>query len=928
MKRIYRFAADPRQSLWLAAVAVMTILVWRIARATIGLMWVILPPIAVWPLVAAAVLTARVFLPPFRPLSWAARLAVLALVSWFLLPAGALPRWQVGGAISIPLTALVPTAFFLLTALLGRSPFARVSERWVLGWRPVPGGERKTAWRFFRRAALFDWGLHKVPSEKLRFRFAFKRTVAALTFIAVMALPFAKQWMLKGVSYDFSSVTRFDPPTATQVRSADGKTICRFALEEREMVSLDAVPPHVRQAFIAAEDQHFYKHDGIDPVAIVRAARHNLVTHGTGQGGSTVSQQVVKQLILRTSEKSFKRKFREWLLVVELERMMPKDRILEVYLNHIYLGRAYGIQAAARAYFGKDVSQLTVGEAAFLGGMPKGPSQYSPSMHYQRAKARQAYVLQRMAALGFIDETERKAALASDVAVVMDTMPINQTAAPYFCAFVRRQLETAYGFDAVFKKGLLVETTLDLKMQEAAEAAVRNGLIDLERKIGFGGPEGHDDDFAGCDSRATYVRDDSIEVSVVTSVVPGVTVCVNGESFRMHPDDQRRIEAWQRQAQNELKIGDILSVKVQTFAREKGMPKDAPQGRFATTARRTAGKGHPEALQAALISIEPRTGFIKAMVGGYDFNENQYNVAVQAHRQTGSSVKPYIYLTALRRGTVVTDVVNDHPVCYPTASGQWCPQNYLGPHTAQRYMGAVDLRTALAKSLNSVSVQLLANAGVDEGLATMRALGINSPIPRVLPIAVGALDLTPWEHTAAYAGIAAGGKRLPSQFGNATPGIFIRKVTDEKGRTLYAYEAKPMVQAVPAGAAYALIHLMKGVVEFGTGHRVRELGRPAAGKTGTTNEFKDAWFMGFTADLVTGVWVGRMTPTPIAKEATGGAVALPIWLGFMEAAHPHTPPREFSVPSDIVLMTGAEGKPLPFQRGRVPAKYLLSAKSE
>jgi penicillin-binding protein 1A len=266
----------------------------------------------------------------------------------------------------------------------------------------------------------------------------------------------------------------------------------------------------------------------------------------------------------------------------------------------------------------------------------------------------------------------------------------------------------------------------------------------------------------------------------------------------------------------------------------------------------------------------------------------------------------------------VTDVVNDHSVCFATASGQWCPKNYEG-----KFYGPVDLQTALAKSLNSVSVQIAAKVTVDEVIRTMRSLGISSPIERTLPLAVGAVELTPLEHVAAYTAIARNGRRVPSQFGNATPGIAITRVTTEGGRPLYEYQSPADEQAVSAEDAYALIHLMKGVVEFGTGKRVQELGRPAAGKTGTTNDAKGVWFMGFTADLVAGAWVGRMTPAPIAPKATGGSVALPeIWLPFMKAAHPPTPPRDFPMPLDggAVIMPGANGHPIPFQRGHVPAQ--------
>jgi penicillin-binding protein 1A len=308
------------------------------------------------------------------------------------------------------------------------------------------------------------------------------------------------------------------------------------------------------------------------------------------------------------------------------------------------------------------------------------------------------------------------------------------------------------------------------------------------------------------------------------------------------------------------------------------------------------------------------------MVGGYDYAENQYNTATMAHRQLGSSVKPYVYLTALMSGATVDKKVDDHPVTYQTASGPWSPKNYGG-----RYYGTMPLRDLLARSANSVSAQLMAEyGGPDATIRTMRRLGITSKVDRVMPVSVGAVELTLLEHTYAYATIASGGKEMPQLTDSDSQGVFITKVTDRRGDVLYEYKRIEPRQAVPADDAYSLIYLMKGVVEdsSGTGHRVMELSRPAGGKTGTTNDNRDVWFMGYTTDLVVGTWVGTMSPQKIAEKATGGAIALPIWLAFMKAAHPATPAREFPVPPDVSLMLDDQGKPIPFQRGRLPDNRL------
>ncbi len=744
---------------------------------------------------------------------------------------------------------------------------------------------------------------------------------AVVQLAAAFAAPRAAAYLTKELDDNVEAAIAYSPIVSTRVFSADGELICNLTLQDRVLVTLDRVPIHVRQAFIAAEDKDFYSHHGVDLTAIIRAAIANHRSGHHKQGGSTLTQQVVKQVILKTNEKTYLRKIREVLLAVRLEKQVTKDRILEIYLNQIFLGHgAYGIEAAAQAYFGKDVAQLTLAEAAILAGLPKAPTTFSPyGKNFPAAKSRQAYVLGRMADSGYITEEQRQAALAEEIIMIDREDPLNRTAAPYFCEHVRKELTRMYGEKAIYAQGLTVYTTLDMRMQRAAEAAVRFGLIDIERRLGFNGPEGHDQGFTGeCRPTSGQVPDNTIEMARAAEVKNGITVCARGSLFPMDPNDVKRIRDWEWRAGQKLAVGDLMSIRVET--RQERAGKQTKAVRYAISSRRTAGPGHPEALQAAIVVVDPRTGALKALVGGYDYSENQYNAATMAHRQPGSSIKPYVYLTALMRGITVDDTMTDTSVCYPTASGIWCPTNYNN-----QYYGTVDLRTALARSLNSISVQLTAKVGVDEVIKTMRRLGVVSPLERVLPLSVGAADITLWEHTYAYAAIAAGGKQLPRHPDAAVAGYFFTKILDENGREIYAADDTPMAerpQAVPADDAYALTYLMKGVVEQGTGRRVRELARPAAGKTGTTNDFRDVWFMGFTPDLVAGVWVGRMTPQPIAKDATGGGIALPIWLAFMKAAHPDTPPRDFPVPPDISLMRNEAGEVIPYQRGRVPKRLL------
>lgn len=858
------------------------------------------------------------FVRPVRIVLW---LCGIGLCAWLV--------WRnVYAFVGTDLLAVPAVVAFALAALLAGPPYkVRPPHRWAWRVRGVPRETRKKMKRFGR---IIFWRIVKIklPGKRFALFRSLALFAACLAFIGALSLPYARRKIAEGVPADLTALVAYSPPVTTQVYSADNELVCTFTLENRVRVPLDRIPQHVRQAFIAAEDKSFYTHKGIDPIAIIRAASVNFESGDTKQGASTLTQQAIKQVILKNNEKTYRRKLQEIVLAVEIEKTMPKDKILEVYLNHVFLGHgAYGIQAAAQTYFAKDVSQLTIAEAALLAGLPRAPSRDSPYSHYDRARARQAYVLGRMVETGAITQAQADEARAQEIVMIYHEDPLNRTAAPYFCDHVRRELKRMYGNEAIFEKGLTVHTTLDMRMQRSAESAVRRGLIDLERRIGWNGPEGKDPKFAGCKGPAEPVVDGAIEMARVTAVGKDFAVCVRGTAFPLHPDDAARVAKWEANAKKQVAVGDMMSVQIATLE-TVGAPKGKTPNltRYALAARRTSGPDHPEALQSALVAVDPNTGELKALVGGYDFTESQYNAATMAHRQPGSSIKPYIYLTGLMHGMTVDETVLDGPSCYPSASGIWCPQNYRGPNTVQQYFGMVNLRFALAQSLNSVSVRLAHKYGIEEVIRTMRALGITSPLERVLPLAVGSAEITPWEHTYAYATIASGGKQMPRHPGAEQAGVFLRRVLDADGKELYRYDPVPreqLPQAVPAADAYALTYLMKGVVEQGTGRRVRELQRPAGGKTGTTNDFYDTWFMGFTTDLVVGVWVGRMTPQPIVKEATGGGVALPIWLAFVKAAHPETPAREFPVPADVTLVRTPWGELMPYQRGRMPQRLMV-----
>ena len=911
-----------------------------------------------------------------RPIRFARTLAwILAIALIDLWLYATVETWLGGNWISIPwlfledvripLAWIAPSAFTVAALLAGSPYLRRAAPRRVFTITRASTARQEHSRQMFGRTPFYflerirktitvvmpDGRTADVGERFVLARLAWTGA-AFVTMLSVAVLSGMAEDFIAGKPQDLSGVAAYQPVVSTVVLDRKGRRMCTFTLENRIYAPLKDIPQHMQDAFIASEDQRFWEHDGIDPIGIARAAKSNF-SDGTSQGASTLDQQVIKQIILKDSSKSYERKISEILLAVRLEKQMAakygsrgaKEQILEVYLNHVYLGKGfYGVEAAAQGYFGKSSKDLSLAEAAILAGLPKAPALDSPDGHFDRAKDRQRYVLGRMLELGSITRAEHDAAVAEEIVNIRPSHQLNATAAPYACEEVRRYAEKTYGYDAVYKRGLLIRSTFDLDLQEKAQAAVRYGLLDLERRLGFAGPEGHDADAGGrCDPPAEWVADNAIEPNarVIARDGNSMTLCVRGSRFELEPDDVKRVGSWERaKSGRAVLVGDLMTVRIETRKDAKG--QDA---RYALTARRTGGldaHGKPQhaALQAALVAIDPTTGEILAVVGGYDWSEIQFDIATQSRRQTGSSIKPYIYLSALMKGETVVSTVLDAPICIPTASGNWCPTNYTGPHTVHAYYGTVDLMTALAKSLNSVSVRLLVEVGLDQTLAVIRALGVQSKIERVFPIAVGSPELTLLEHTAGYATILANGRALPVQHSSGAPGLFVTNVSERRRRPdgiveeVVLYEAKPQPprQAVPSGDAYAMTHLMKGVVEFGTGTRAKRLRRPVAGKTGTTNDFRDVWFMGGTADMAVGVWVGRMTPDPIAKEATGGSVALPIWEGFMEAAHPVTdaaPARDFPIPDDITLVDRGErreGVPilLPFQRGKMPQTYLTA----
>jgi penicillin-binding protein 1A len=777
-------------------------------------------------------------------------------------------------------------------------------------------------------------------------------------------------------------VTDYRPLRASQIFSGDGEMIGEFFVEKRVLVPIEEVPDVVKKAFVAAEDVRFYKHHGVDYQGILRAAWTNLRARQVVQGGSSITQQVAK-LLLVGHERSLKRKLREALLAYRIENQLTKDQILGIYLNHVYLGHgSYGVVAAAKAYFGKRLGDLTPAEAAMLAALPKSPSRITPFNNFARAQERQHYVLDQMQEAGFLSAAQAEAARREPLALVAERRTLTNVAAPYFVETIRKYVVERYGEEDLLEKGLRIETTLSMRDQRAAEAAVRRGLEDLARKLGFSGPIGHvdaadrtrltsgrprplgptgfeiddaeqsgplvalpepqpalvDATHPGAhlkDPVARYVTGeaqaalrkarrapappmfptdpDTTYAAVVTGAGKTVTVASGGLSVRLEPTDEARLLAWHGENDARIGPGDVLAVQ---FRNNDVTP---PAGRHPPKPTAVLATAPP--MQGALVALDPHTGKLLAMVGGYDYATSQFNRATQAHRQIGSAIKPFIYAAAIDQGMTPLTIKWDAPVKFKTASGIWAPHNYK-----PEYLGAITLRTALAKSINTVAAQLVAQIGVDRVVDVMRGLGITSQLPHGLSLALGTADLGLEETAYALASFPAGGKLVRP--------VTITRITDGDGRVLEQQVGDaPQEQRLSPETAYVVTDMMKGVIEVGTGKKAQALGRPVAGKTGTSTNYRDAWFYGFTPDLVCGVWVGRDDFKPIGHDATGGQVSLPIWLDFMRTAVKGQPVRDFPMPPGVVLAranpeTGepaAPNKPksrlIPFKRGTLPPAF-------
>jgi penicillin-binding protein 1A len=701
---------------------------------------------------------------------------------------------------------------------------------------------------------------------------------------------------------------RYQPPVATRIFADDGTLIGEFYVERRYLVPLARVPQHVRLAFLAAEDADFYRHRGVDPLSIARAMVTNVLHYQVVQGGSTITQQVVKALLL-SPERSYERKLKELVLALRLETKLSKDDILYLYLNQIYLGGgAYGVAAAAREYFDVEVEELTTAQAALLAGLPQAPSRYDPQRRPQAALARQRYVLGRMREEGFLSDDQYGAALAEQLTFAR-RRPATYIAAPWYVEHVRRLLEERYGGTAPYQLGLQVHAAVDLDMQRAAEEALRGGLRDLDRRQGFRGAIRHLDpkkiDAFLAREAAVKLPEGAAARAVVVDVRPqGLAVRTAWERGVL----PAAALTWgaARLAPNRFRAGDVIAVTVSG---------QAPDG----TARFALDQ-EPQ-VQGALVAIDLYTGEVKAMVGGYDFHRSQFNRAVQAARQPGSAFKPLIYAAAMEHGYTPASIVLDAPIELPNGNQPpWAPRNF-----EDRYYGPVPLRFALSRSLNTVTVRLVDRMGLRTVVDHLKCFDLPGPLPRNLSIALGSAEVTPLDLVRAYGVFATLGKRFDP--------IFVTRVTDLDGNPLAFGHTHPRFERVMSPAtAYVVTSMLETVVQRGTGRRALELGRPVAGKTGTTNDTHDAWFIGFTPDLLAGVWVGFDAERSLGKLETGGHAAAPIWTEFMKRVLVDHPAVDFPVPEGITFaqidratglraVPGSDAEMEVFVKGTEPTEY-------
>ena len=687
---------------------------------------------------------------------------------------------------------------------------------------------------------------------------------------------------------DYSALKSYNPPVLTRVYAGDGRLMEEYAEEKRVFVPIEQIPDLVKQAYIAAEDKNFYSHSGVDYMGIVRAALRNLKNPGKRpEGASTITQQVAKNFLL-SNEVSYVRKIREAILAYRMEKAMGKDKLLELYLNEIFLGqRSYGVAAAALSYFNKSLDELSIEEVAYLAALPKAPNNYHPVRNHDEALARRNYVIERMRLDGYITDEQAEIAAAKPLQMTV-RKEAETVAAPYFAEEVRRELSARYGEDGLYKGGLAVRTSADPRLQDIAETALRDGLIAFDRRRGWRGPLAHWDDLSGW-------QDKLIGIARPPAALDHWKMAVALDAATLGLDDGRQVKITEDDVKwlspKKLSAGDVVLVEMTGEKKDKPVLRQVPK------------------INGALVALDPHTGRVLAMQGGWSFAESSFNRATQAKRQPGSAFKPFVYLAALDKGFTPATLVLDAPIVIDQGPGlpKWRPKNYN-----QEYYGPTPIRVGVEKSRNLMTVRLAHYIGIDIIAEYAKKFGIIDNMPRHLANSLGSGETTVLDLTAAYAMLVNGGKKI-------TP-TFIDRIQDRRGQTIFSHDTRKCVncgpllewqdQATPVvgdnreqisdpRTAYQMVSILEGVVQRGTATRLKSLNRPLAGKTGTTNDSKDAWFVGFSPDLVVGVYVGYDEPKQLGARETGSSAALPIFKDFMEQALKDAPIIPFRVPAGI-----------------------------
>ncbi|EKF17306.1 penicillin-binding protein 1A [Nitratireductor pacificus] len=718
---------------------------------------------------------------------------------------------------------------------------------------------------------------------------------------------------------DYEVLAKYEPPVTTRVHAADGELMAEFARERRLYLPIQAIPDRIKAAFLSAEDKNFYTHPGVDVTGLVRAVVTNVRNVGSGRrpvGASTITQQVAKNFLL-TSDQTIQRKIKEMILSFRIEQAYSKDRILELYLNEIFFGLgSYGIAGAALTYYDKSVNELTLAEAAYLAALPKGPSNYHPFRNTERAIERRDWVIDQMVANGYASAEEGAKAKATGLDVSPRRRGGYLFAGEYFTEEVRRDIISRYGEDALYEGGLSVRTTLDPKLQLHARKALQNGLLRYDTLRGFRGPVTQIDisgDWGAPLGEVEGLSDvPEWQLAVVLGAEDGMvsiglqperevsgalaetretgTIAVDDMQWAMrHVVDGKRVKAG---APSEvLKPGDVVFVQKKPDTERSWELRQVPQ------------------IEGALVAMDPHTGRVLAMVGGFSYAGSQFNRATQAYRQPGSAFKPIVYAAALDNGYTPASVVLDAPISIQVGNDVWEPKNYGG-----KSAGPSTLRAGIERSRNLMTVRLAKDMGMTLVADYAEHFGIYDKMLPVLAMSLGSGETTVMRMVSAYAVMANGGKQI-------VPSL-IDRIQDRYGKTVYKHDrrecdgcvatewngqAEPEVindreQVLDPMTAYQITSMMQGVVQRGTAVTVAELGRPIAGKTGTTNDEKDAWFMGYTPDLVVGVFMGYDTPTPMGRGSTGGGLAAPIFKEFMASALKEMRPVDFQVPEGMKLI--------------------------